>query len=182
MVKRLRILAAAALLALAGANAKPALAEVRITYDAAGQALFSVAAPDNWIVTTGGEALDEGRPRVIGMHPEDDFSLWIGFFSPSEARTIEDAEEYVKSLGPRIVKNAAVERQKDGTLGGMPARLYTGTGTRGGAPVDFSVGIVSLPGGRQVIGIFLGEYGARTVYQTEIDAIAQSLMAGKDGH
>ena len=174
------------LLAIAGIAcssllAQPAAAEMRITYDAAGKDLFSLAVPDNWVVTTGMTEGSEERPRVIGMHPEGDLSLWIGFLSPAEAKSVAEAETYVKGLGPRIVENAKAVRQKDGNLGGLPARLYTGKGSRQGAPVDFSVGIVSLPGGRQVIGIFVGEYGAREVYKAEIDAIAKSMLVGKGG-
>ena len=173
---------AVAVLAMLFGAWQPAAAQVRVTYDAAGKELFSVVAPDNWVVTTGaGEGAEEDRPRVLGMHPEGDYSMWIGFFSPAETRSIDDAEEYVKGLGPRIVQNATVERQKDGSLGGLPARLYTGKGTRAGAPVDFSIGVVSLPGGRQAIAIFVGEYGAREVYKADIDIIAKSLLVGKDG-
>ena len=180
-MKLVRLFLTAAALAMAFAAWNPAAAEVRVTYDAAGKDLFSVAVPDNWVVTAGASEEGEERPRILGMHPEGDLSLWIGFLSPVEAKTIADAEDYVRGLGPRIVQNATVERQKDGTLGGLPALLYTGKGTREGAPVDFSVGIVSLPGGRQVISIFLGEYSARQVYQADIDAIAKSLLVGKDG-
>lgn len=180
-MKLVRLLLTAATLALAFAVWHPAAAQVRVTYDAAGKNLFSVVVPDNWTVTSGAATEGEEPPRILGMHPEGDFSLWVGFLSPVEAATVEDAEEYVRGLGPRIVQNATVERQKDGTLGGMPARIYTGKGTRASAPVDFSVGIVSLPGGRQVIGIFVGEYGARAVYQDDIDAITKSLLVGKDG-
>lgn len=180
-MKLVRLFLTAAGLALALAAWQPAAAEIRVMYDAAGKDLFSIAVPDNWAVTTGVSDEGEQRPRVLGLTPEGDLSLWIGFFSPVEAQSVEDAENYVKGLGPRIVQDATVERQKDGTLGDLPARLYSGKGTRDGAPVDFSVGIVSLPGGRQVIGIFVGEYGAREVYKADIDIIAKSLLVGKDG-
>lgn len=158
---------------------QPSLAEVQLTYDAAGKALYSLSVPDNWVVTTGASDGEAERPRIIGLHPEDDLSLWVGFFSPAEVNSMEEAETYVKGMGASIVKDAVVEPPSEGMLGDMPARYYRGRGTRDGAPVDFTVGFVALPGERILIGVFVGEYGAREAYQRQIEAIVHSIKAGE---
>ncbi len=168
----------AAGLAAATLTWQPALAEVGITYNAAAKALFSLSVPDNWVVTTGAAAEGDERSRIIGLHPEGDMSLWVGFFSPNEVTSMAEAEAYVKGMGASLIDNAKVERGADGMLGDMPARYYNGRGTRDGAPVDFSVGFVALPGERVLIGVFVGEYGARETYHPQVNTIVHSIKAG----
>lgn len=167
----------ACLAGLAGLAFAPALAGMQAIYESDGKPLFSVTVPDNWIAVAGEDVGPDSPPRVMGLHPEDDYSLWIGFLSPRDAKTLDEAEVYLKGLGSNLVQNATVTRSKDTVWGGMPARLYHGQGTREGAPVDFSVGLVSLPGGRQLIGVFVGEFGARDIYQDQIQAISASIQA-----
>ena len=132
-------------------------------------------APDNWLVVTGGTGSDTSGPRILGLHPEEDMSLWIGFLSPVEPKSLEEAEAYVIDLGRGLVDEAEVQRTEDGRLGNLPARYYLGRGLREGAPVGFGVVIAALPDSRAVIGIVVGEYGARDVYREPIDAILASL-------
>jgi len=180
MSVRIRLTAAlgvlAALWLMAGVTVSPAAGAVRVIYETGEQALFSLDVPDNWLVVTGRSAAGGEAPRVIGMHPEGDYSLWIGFLSPVEVKTLEEAEAYVVDMGGNIVSGGKVERIVDGKLGGLPARYYAGSGTREGAPVDFTVVITALPKQRMVIGLYVGEYGAREVYQEQILAIASSFQ------
>ena len=157
------------------ANMQHASADVRAVYETGGKALFSIAVPDGWIVATGGSDADDAAPRILGMNPEGDFSLWIGFLSPAEPKNLEEAEAYVKDLGKSLVTETKVDRVNDGKLGTLPARFYIGRGTRQGAPVDFGVAISALPGPRAVISIIVGEYNAREVYREEIAAIIGSF-------
>lgn len=166
----------------------PAAAQVRVIYESGGDGLFSIEAPDHWIVATGtsiaddlGESTIDGAepdpPRVIGLHPEGDHSVWIGLLSPPEIGTIAEAEAYVKAMGANLVQGAEVTRTEDGNLGDIPAQIYSGKGTREDAPVDFIVAIAPLPNGRVAVGIFIGEYGGRQIYDPEITAIAESFRA-----
>jgi hypothetical protein len=161
--------------------ATPATADVRFIYVTNGEALFSVAAPDGWLVATGETQPNSRTPRILGMNPEADYSLWIGFFSPQEVGTLEQAEAYVKGMGGSIVQDATVERESNGRLGEMAARYYSGSGTRDGAPVDFTVALAELPDARVLIGVFVGEYGARSVYEDSIAAIVNSVKAAEGG-
>ena len=158
------------------ASVQHASAEVRVTYETGGKTLFSIAVPDGWVVATGGSDGDRGPPRILGMNPEDDLSLWVGFLSPAEPKNLEEAEAYVKDMGGSLVSDSHVDRVRDDKLGALPARFYIGRGTRQGAPVDFGVAIAALPGPRAVIGVMVGEYDAREVYRDEIAAIIASLQ------
>ena len=157
------------------ASIQYASADVRTIYETGGKTLFSIAVPDGWVVATGGSDADGAAPRILGMNPEGDLSLWVGFLSPAEPKNLEEAEAYVKDLGKSLVTETKVDRVNDGKLGTLPARFYIGRGTRQGAPVDFGVAISALPGPRAVISIIVGEYNAREVYREEIAAIIGSF-------
>ena len=171
-IARVGVLATALLMI---ASVQYASADVRVIYETGGETLFSIAVPDGWVVTTGGNDVDGGAPRILGMNPEGDLSLWVGFLSPIEPKSLEEAEAYVKDLGKSLVTDSKVDRENDGNLGTLPARFYIGRGTREGAPVDFGVAIAALPGPRAVITVIVGEYGAREVYGEDIVAILASL-------
>lgn len=100
---RLGLLATAILMV---ASVQYAKADVRVTYETDGKTLFSIAAPDGWVVATGGSDADGGAPRILGMNPEDDLSLWVGFLSPAEPKDVEEAEAYVKDLS--MVNSGAI--------------------------------------------------------------------------
>jgi hypothetical protein len=153
-------------------------ADVRAIYETGGKTLFSIAVPDGWVVTTGGSGADGAAPRILGMNPEGDLSLWAGFLSPAEPKNLEEAEAYVEDLGKSFVAESEVDRVNVGKLGTLPARFYIGRGTRKGAQVDFGVAIAALSGPRAMIGVIVGEYGAtREVYRDKIAAIIGSLQA-----
>ncbi len=153
-----------------------AMADVRVTYETGGTTLFSIAVPDGWVVAAGGSGEQGGPPRILGMNPEGDLSLWVGFLSPAEPQNLEEAEAYVKDMGQSLVSESHVDRVDDNVLGTLPARFYFGSGTRQGAPVDFGVAIAALPGPRAVITVIVGEYDAGEVYGDEIAAILASLQ------
>ena len=171
-----RVVLLAAALSMA-ANVDNARADVRAIYETGGKTLFSIAVPDGWVLATGGSGADGGAPRILGMNPEGDLSLWVGFLSPAEPKDLEEAEAYVKELGKNLVSQSKVDRVSDGKLGPLPARFYLGRGTREGAPVEFGVAIAALPGPRAVICVSVGEYGAREEYREKIAAIIGSLRA-----
>lgn len=159
------------------ASLQSASAQVRAIYETGGKTLFSIAVPDGWILATGVSDEDDAAPRILGLNPEGDLSLWVEFLSPAEPKNLEETEAYVKDLGKSLVTESHVDRTDDGELGTLPARFYIGRGTREGAPVDFGVAIAALPGPRAVIAVIVGEYGAREVYEDEIAAIVASLQA-----
>ncbi len=128
-------------------------------------------------MAAGESSADNPGPRIINLNPEEDYSIWIGFFSPAEVKTVAEAEAYVKGMAVDIVDAPKVIRTGDRKMGNLTAHYFSGQGTREGAPVDFTVGIVVLSGGRVAISVFLGENGAREAYQAEVNAIAASFRA-----
>lgn len=159
--------------------AAPAAADVRVIYDGGFGELFSVAMPDGWVVTSGlrpGTDPDApDQPRVIGMTPEDDLSVWLGFLSPPGISDLDAAIAYVEGVSAEIVQNPVVELSEDITVDGRPGHLYAGTGTRQDAPIDFGLAVIDMPGDVVVIGLFIGEFGAREIYQEEIDYVTSSF-------
>lgn len=159
------------------------LAEVTVTYETGGRNLFSVQAPDDWIVTTGGFVNQFDRetkarrdvPRVLGIAPEIDPRVWVGLFSPDGVATFEDAVTYIKSLDRTLVDDPVVAQTTDRQIGGRKARNYTGSGTRDGRHVDFTLVLIDMPGNRMVIGVVLDENGARAPYVDQLNSIFQSF-------
>lgn len=173
---------------LAG-GALPAAAQeagTRVSYLTDGKAQFTVTAPDRWVVATGADRpLPEGEegppaPRVLSLHPEEDFSLWIGLMTTPGPASLEEAEAYVQDMGPNLLSEGTVTRETDGQFGSVPARFYRGSGARDGAPVEFAVAIAGLPSGRMAIGVFLGEHGAREIYADEIETIIRSFTPAEE--
>lgn len=174
-------------LALAGASsllaAGMSLAEVSVIYETGGRNLFSVQAPDDWIVTTGGfvnqfDRESEARrdvPRVLGIAPEVDPRVWVGLFSPDGVATFDDAVAYIQSLDKTLVDDPVVATTTDRKIAGRKARNYTGSGTRDGRHVDFTLVLVDMPGNRVVIGVVLDENGARAPYVDQLNSIFQSF-------
>ncbi|MEM9196777.1 MAG: hypothetical protein AAGD12_02895 [Pseudomonadota bacterium] len=168
-------------LAVAGffAIAAPAQADVRVIFDGGFGELFSVAMPDGWVVTSGirpGTDPDApDLPRVIGMTPEDDLSVWLGWLSPPGISDLDAAIAYVEGVSAEIVQSPVVELSEDITVDGRPGHLYAGTGIRQEAPIEFGVAVIDMPGDVVVVGLFIGEFGAREVYQAEIDYVTSSF-------
>ncbi len=182
-----RLALLSAVTAVAICSAQIAAAGVTAIYGIDGARLFSIEAPDSWVLTTGREARTAGDPssqpfpRVLGMHPEDDPRLWIGFFSPDNVADIPAAERYIRDLDGFLVEDPFIEFERDTMIEGRPAKFYRGGGRREGRPADFSVGLIQLPGKRVVIGVFVGENGAREEYAADIDGLVASFRAESDG-
>lgn len=175
----LRCMCLAAMLVAAPLGA--ARADVTATYSNGGEALFSITVPDGWALTAGlrpgANPEHPTRPRVIGLTPEDDLSLWLGFAAPPEVTTLAEADAYIRALGALLMDDPSITEPETVTIGDSPAQHYFGSGTREGAPVDARFAAIELPGQAMAIAFFIGEYGARDVYQADIEAIAASFKA-----
>ncbi|SLN37558.1 hypothetical protein PSA7680_01816 [Pseudoruegeria aquimaris] len=173
-----RSLLCAAVLAL---GAVPATAEIMASYETGGRDIFSLRVPDNWVVSAGGfearQAPEEVTrvPRVLGLRPEADRRVWVGFVSPDGVSTTAQAEAYIRSLDLRLVEDPRLGPPRQTTIGGRSTRTYTGTGSRDGRPVSFTIALIDMPGPRMVIGLIVGEEGARGLYRDEINALVRSF-------
>lgn len=163
-------------------SAPLAWADMPVTYTDAGRALFSVNAPDFWTVRTGGmreltapglEARDV--VRVIGMHPDSDPRVWIGFISPHGVRNFDEANEYLRDIGPFLVENAQIDTRRDLRVGGLPAESKSGHGTRKGQTVNFTVLVIDLPNGRMAISVTVMQAGIDPATVADVNAIHASF-------
>ena len=184
---RKTVLAAAVVFASASGAPHDARADVTAVYGVGDTQLFSIVAPDDWVVTTGREtSAEDGErgepfPRVLGLHPENDRSLWIGMFSPEGVADIPGAEAYIRDLDGFLVEEPKIAFERETQVEGRPAKFFRGGGVRDGRKVDFSVSLIQLPNDRVVIGVFVGEDGARDAYVGAIDGIVASFRTISGG-
>lgn len=184
-----RILAAmASLLALLPALLPGGLqAQTPVTYSDGGRALFHIEAPDFWTMRTGGPRLltapdsDETRPtsRIIGLQPTAADDVWVGFVSPHGVATLEQAEDYLRDIGPHLVNDARTTARGPVRIGGRPAMRYTGSGRRNGRAVSFTAVTIDLPGPRVAVSVTVIEAGADPVWTGYINAIYASFRVAQ---
>ncbi|MCV2889550.1 hypothetical protein [Ruegeria aquimaris] len=162
-----------------------AVADMPLTYVSDGEALFHLKAPDFWQVRSGGpRALtppgsEEARliNRVIGLEPEAEPGVWVGFMSPNGVSTFAQAEEYLRNIGKSVVSDPELREQNSIRVGGLPAARYAGTGRRNGRAVEFTAVLVDLPGSRVAISLAVVEAVARPELVEDINAIYASFRA-----
>jgi hypothetical protein len=164
----------------------PALAQadLPVTYKDGARALFSVSAPDFWTVRAGGARElaapgDDAREvaRVMAMYPASEPRVWVGFVVPTGVRDFDQAAEYLRDIGPFLVKNAQVSSRKSMRVGGLPARTIAGNGSRKGKAVNFTAVLIDLPNGRMAISVVVLEAGVDAAITADVNAIFASFRA-----
>ncbi len=158
-----------------------------VTYTDDGRELFRVEVPDFWSLRTGGlrELADQDAEdlrdvsRVFGLTPKAHPGVWVGLVSPHGVSTLAQAQEYLRDIGPFLVKNAEVEAPKDRRIGGSPARSFAGQGTRNGKRVDFTALAIDLPNNRVAIAVVVFEQGADIDPVGDINAMLASIRAAR---
>ncbi len=89
----------------------------------------------------------------------------------------DEATEYLRDIGPFLVKSAEVESRKSLKIGGLPARAIAGHGTRKGTAVNFTAVIIDLPNGRMAVSVTVLESGADPEITADVNAIYSSFRA-----
>lgn len=177
----------AALAAILGATA--ALAGAPIAYIDNGAALFTVEAPDDWLVRTGfetaPEAMPEGEtpaPRILTFEPErPEGVMWVGFWSPPALGRIDDAAEFIATLAPDLLEDAAIEDVRSDVIGGVAARIYSGGGLRDGLAFRFDLAMLQVAPQRVAVGAFIGVPEAREAHGAALAAMLASVRPGWEG-
>jgi hypothetical protein len=159
-------------------------ADLPVTYKDGNRALFSVSAPDFWTVRAGGPRElaapgEEAREvvRVMAMYPASEPRVWVGFISPDGVRNFDQAAEYLRDIGPFLVKNATVDSRKSLRVGGLPAKTISGRGKRKGKAVNFTAVLIDLPNGRMAISVVVMEAGIDPAITADVNAIFGSFRA-----
>ena len=165
--------------------ASAAAAQVRVGYATGGAALFSLAAPDGWLVNTGEEtapdAMPDGRapaPRVVSfLPPAPEPAMWAGIWSPPELYAIADARAWFAALQQDLLTDPQITGEADGAVAGFPARVLTGTGARDGRAFAFTVKLIQFRPDRVAVAAFIGEPEAQAAYGATLDAALNSFEA-----
>ncbi|MEX0309014.1 MAG: hypothetical protein AB3N17_02085 [Tateyamaria sp.] len=163
----------------------PVSADTPITYTDQGRALFSFAVPDFWAVRTGGpreiEDTELGDPRavarVMGVRPVTDDNVWMGFVSPAGVASIEGGLRYLEDIDKFLVNDPTVSSTSDTRIGGLPARVIRGTGTRDGRWINFTATVIDLPKGRVAVVVAILRDGADPAYVDDLNAVFASFRS-----
>lgn len=177
------ILAACAAVWLGGAGS--AMADTPATYTEDGRALFSFNVPDFWLLRTGGpreiEDTELGDPRavarVMGLRPVTDDTVWMGFVSPAGVATIQDGIRYLQDIDKFLVNDPTVTSTSDTRIGGLPARVFRGTGRRDGTGVSFTATVIDLPRNRVAIAVAILRDGANPDYADDLNDVFASFRS-----
>ncbi|WP_108860326.1 hypothetical protein [Ruegeria sp. Alg231-54] len=175
-------LAVCASLLLSGGTAS---ADTPVTYLDNGRALFGFSVPDFWALRTGGPReiedteLGDARAvaRVMGMRPVTDDNVWMGFVSPAGVASIEGGLRYLEDIDRFLVKDPTVSETTTTRIGGLPARVIRGTGSREGRGVNFTVSVIDLPKGRVAIAVAILRDGADPAYVDDLNAVFASFRS-----
>lgn len=183
----MRILLSLAIAACAGTwlIAAPAQADTPVTYTDQGRALFRFEIPDFWTLRTGGPreiedtTLGDARAvaRVMGIRPVTDDHVWMGFVSPSGVANIQGGIRYLEDIDKFLVKDPTVTDTSDTRIGGLPARVFRGTGKRDGRGVNFTATVIDLPRSRVAIAIAILRDGADPAYVDALNAVFASFRS-----
>lgn len=154
-----------------------------ITYTDGGRALFQIEVPDFWSVRTGGlrdltapDAEDvRDVSRVFGLTPESHEGIWVGFVSPHGVASLADAREYLTEIGQFLVKDAQVETSKSRKVAGLPAQTFSGTGRRGGKPLEFTAITIDMPNERVAVSVVVFEAGSDVDIINDINEMMASF-------
>lgn len=160
-------------------------AGVTISYDDGGQDLFRFDVPDFWTMRAGGRrsvtppGSEEARliNRVIGLHPQTEEGVWIGFMSPNGVRTYDEGVAYLRDIGSFILTDAKVTSESRVQIGGRPTARFVGTGRRNGRVVSFTALLIDLPGSRVAISLVVLEAGVDAGYVNDVNAVLSSFRA-----
>ncbi|WP_428925356.1 hypothetical protein [Marinibacterium sp. SX1] len=167
--------------------ARPAEAQVPVTYTEAGRALFTFDAPDFWTLRSGGDRLvadpetDVARPvaRIIGLQPTADDHVWVGFIVPRGVTTMDQAADYLRDIGPHLVRDPVMTGRTAARVGGLDAMRFTGSGRRNGRGVAFTAVTIELPGPRVAVSVTVIEDGADPAWLGPVNEIYGSFRAAR---
>ena len=170
-------------LLLAGGAAQ---AQVSINYSSQGSHYFTMTVADSWRVNVGSEVdpsqVPEGeRPmaRLITAMPGDGTPLWFGMWVPEDVKKIQEAKEYMDSLGLELLTEVNTKERTFDTLNGMEVFYVSGTGEKEGEPMDFHAAFVQLTKENVAIAIYIGPHETTITHGDELVQMVHSLQSVK---
>jgi hypothetical protein len=145
------------------------------------RALFDVTFPDGWKV----EFLAASRPdgaRTLSAGPTDRFA-WIGFWTVTEARSLDDARDQLQRVAEAVVGEARqVGKSETTTINGMSVKSFKGTGTfvpkdssKAPRPVEFAAMLFQPKPDAFCVAVYLGPPDTLKGIRPAIEAIVGSM-------
>ena len=158
-------------------------AQVSITYSSGGVDYFSMTIPDEWRVNVGSEpdlSQNSGNrvepARLISAMPNNGDPLWFGMWVPEDLEKIEAAQEYMTSLGIKLLADVVITEQKHDILNAMEVQYVSGTGRKNGEEMNFRAGFFQLSPEHVAIAIYIGP-PKETISQVEdLEQMIKSLQ------
>ncbi|MCV6583903.1 MAG: hypothetical protein OIF47_00060 [Marinibacterium sp.] len=181
----MKLLQGAVLLAGLALSPVAGLAQTPTTYTENGRALFSFAVPDFWVLRNGGPReitdteLGDARAvsRVMGLRPEASDGVWMGFVSPAGVSSIEDGLDYLGDIDRFLVREPQVTDRSAARIGGRPAQVVRGTGTRDGRGINFTAAVIDLPGPRVAVAVTILAGDADPGFVADLNGVFASFRA-----
>ena len=171
------------ILLLAGGAAQ---AQVSINYSSQGGQHFTMTIADSWQVNVGSEVdssqVPEGErpmPRLITAMPGDGTPLWFGMWVPADVKKVEEAKEYMDSLGLDLLAKVNTKERTFDTLNGMEVYYVSGTGKKEGEVMDFHAAFVQLSKENVAIAIYIGPHETTITHGDELVQMVHSLKPVK---
>lgn len=161
-----------------------AQAQVSMIYSSAGEQYFSMVIPDDWSVNVGSDQdLSQdpdkkiGPARLISAMPNSGVPLWFAMWVPEDLENIENAKEYVSSLGLDLLDSISVTEHMQDTLNSMNVQYVSGTGDKEGEVMDFRAGFFQLSPERVAIAIYIGPPETTMNYKEDLSQMIESLQS-----
>jgi len=179
----MRLFATVLLLAIA----LPALVQAQtLVYEDAGEPLFAVEFPAEWVVDT--DFLDEARAagnvdatgprlRILEAMPADGGKLWLGFWVIPRVATLSEAIDYMASLDTELFTDVVATSPTERSLNNMSAKTFSGTALRNGEGVEFAVALFEPRAQTIAIALYIGRPKAWEQHSDALTAIRDSLTA-----
>lgn len=163
----------------------PALSDTPIGYREGGKALFVIDVPDFWtarvggprVLTPPGEESPRDVARVIGLSPEGADGIWMGFVVPVGLRNLAEGADYMREIGPHLVKDPVVSQRKNRKIGGRDALTISGNGRRNGKSVHFTAVLIDLPHNRIAFSVTVLEKGYDNSVLEDVNDVYASFRA-----
>lgn len=156
-----------------------------VEYVSQGERLFSFDVPEIWQHRVGPDipaaAMPSGStpaPRVISVRPPgQDGVMWTGLWSPPGVRDFAQSRAYLRRLGPFLLERPEVGYQDARMINGRPARIFSGTGERGGRWFEFVFAVIAIAPERVAVAAFIGEPGIFDRYEAELVDLLDSIRS-----
>lgn len=153
-----------------------AQAQVMVYLDE-GEPAFWLTYPDGWDIRM---PRSEHRDLISSM-PADGSLLWQGIWIVRDAVNLDEAAKSLDGMEKRLFRNVQMTREAwDENIGPLVVRCREGTGVyEDKEAVRFRVCVFELSGNRVGALAYMGDPGAIDARQDDLDAMVQSLEAGK---